>query len=76
MSMELDIGNIPGHTVFLWQDGALFDEAMNAYMSVDWPLGINPSNPLAIMQSNGLGSNATLTLGNSSTTIGSAVTDS
>ena len=43
-----DIGGIPGLTIFLWQDGAIFDGVMNQYMSANYPVGIDPTSPTAL----------------------------
>lgn len=40
----------PALSVFVWQDGAEFDQTMNNYMNAPFPTGIDPSNP-AVLQS-------------------------
>ena len=37
--------------MFVWQDGAPFDQMMNRYMSAQVPAGIDPAEP-TILQSN------------------------
>lgn len=41
----------PALSVFVWQDGAEFDQTINNYMSAPFPTGIDPGNP-ATLQSN------------------------
>ena len=42
----------PGLTLFLWENGATFDDTMNKYTSADFPAGIDPRFP-AILKSFG-----------------------
>lgn len=56
---SIDIGSLPGLSVYMWQDGALFDRIMNQYMSVDYPRGVDPANPVAHLSRNNPEANLT-----------------
>lgn len=57
---------MPGLSLFLWQDGAPFDNVMNHYMSASYPQGIDPATPLLLRLNDshwltfGMGDNTTL----------------
>ena len=55
---SLDIGHLPGLTLFLWQDGSPFDQTMNQYMSASVPSGIDPILPMMLMQNDTIQSNS------------------
>ena len=50
MHVVLDLGDMRGLSLFLWQDGAPFDDVMNEYMSASFPSGIDPSSAVLSAQ--------------------------
>lgn len=40
--------NRPSLTLLIWEDGALFDDAMNDYIGSDSPSGLDPFRPLML----------------------------
>ena len=56
-------GAVPVLSLFLWEDGAWFDDIMNEYWGTDSPVAIDPLNPLKLLKSNSTGgTNQTLSL--------------
>ena len=47
---DIDQGQHGGQalTVFVWKNGAPFEDTLNYYTSTAFPLGIDPSNPIAL----------------------------
>ena len=57
-------GAVPVLSLFIWEDGAWFDDIMNEYWGTDSPVAIDPLNPFKLLKnSNSTGeSNQTVSL--------------
>lgn len=65
---------MPVLTLFLWEDGAWFDDIVNEYWGSDDPVAIDPFNPFKVRDgANGTVGRMNQTLGIVETNISSAV---
>lgn len=52
--------NRPSLTLFIWEDGALFDDAINDYIGSDSPSGLDPFRPLMLLSTSSSTGNTSL----------------
>ena len=45
LALSTDVFGNPTLSMFVWRDGADFDQTMNEYMRAQFPRGIDPANP-------------------------------
>ena len=53
LSPATDSHNAPILSIFLWANGASFENVMANYMSAAWPVGIDPTDPGSLRFVNG-----------------------
>lgn len=56
------VEGVPSLTLFLWEDGAQFDDVMGRYMSAEAPSGIDPERPEVLSEGVGFAGNSSVVL--------------